>query len=68
MRVIKDRLITKSEFIKDKIKLKKLIITKPNCRKDKDNTFWLIRLLLLLRSLIEKPQSKTESNNPKINE
>ena len=60
--------LLKSEFIKDKIKLKKLTITKTNCKKDKDNIFWLIRLLLLLRSLIETPQSKNESNSPKIKE
>ena len=60
--------LLKSELTKDKIKLRKLTITKTNCRKDKDNTFWLILLLLLLKSLIETPQSKTESNSPKINE
>jgi hypothetical protein len=49
------------------IKLKKLTITKTNCRKDKDNIFWLI-CLLLPKSLIETPQSKTESNNPRIKE
>jgi hypothetical protein len=58
----------KSEFIKDKIKLKKATITKTSCKKDKDNMFWLICLLLLLRSLIEIPQSKNESNTPKNNE
>ena len=60
--------LLKSEFIKDKIKLKKLTIMKTNCRKDKDNTFWLICLLVLLKSLIETAQSKTESSNPKIKE
>ena len=60
--------LLKSEFIKDKIKLKKLTITKTSCRKDKDNTFWLICLPPLVRSLIETPQSKIESSNPKIKE
>ena len=60
--------LLKSEFIKDKIKLKKLTITKTSCRKDKDNTFWLICLLILLKFLIETTHSKTESINPKINE
>ena len=48
--------------------LRKLTIMKTNCRKDKNSTFWLICLLLLLKSLIETPQSKTESSNPKIKE
>jgi len=60
--------LLKSEFIKDIIKLKKLTITKTNCRNDRDNIFWLICLLVLLKSLIETPQSNTESNNPKIKE
>ena len=60
--------LLKSEFIKDKIKLRKLTITEINCRKDKDNIFWLICLLLLLKSLIETAQSKTDSSNPKIKE
>ena len=66
--VLKTVSLLKSEFTKDKIKLRKLTITKINCRKDKDTTFWLIRLLLLLKSLIETPQSKTENSNPKIKE
>ena len=53
MRIIKNCLITKSEFIKDIIKLKKLTITKTNCRNDRDNIVWLICLLVLLKSLIE---------------
>jgi len=60
--------LLKSDFIKDKIKLKKLTITKTNCKKDKNNIFLLIVLLLLLKSLIETPQSKNESSNPKIKE
>ena len=54
--------------MKEKIKLMKLTITKHNCRKDKDNIFWLICLLLLFRSLIDMPQSKKENSNPKIKE
>ena len=54
--------------MKDIIKLTKLTITKTNCRNDRDNTFWLICLLVLLKSLIETPQSNTESNNPEIKE
>ena len=61
--------LLKSEFTNDKIKLKKLIITKNSCKKDKDKTFWLTcLLLLLLKSFIETPQSKTENSKPKINE
>ena len=54
--------------MKDIIKLKKLTITKTSCRNDRDNIFWLICLLVLPKSLIETPQSKTEINNPKIKE
>ena len=60
--------LLKSEFIKDRIKLKKLMITKINCRKDRANTFWLIILLLLLKSLIETKQSTKENNNPVVSE
>ena len=55
-------------FIKDKIKLKKLTTTNVNCKKDKVNIFRSTFLLLLLKSLIEIPQAKNENNNPKINE
>ena len=60
--------LLKSEFIKDTIKLKKLTITKVSCKKDKVKMFWLTPLLLLLKSLIEKAQSKNENNNPINNE
>ena len=60
--------LLKSEFIKDIIKLKKLTITKASCKNDRDYIFWLICLFVLLKSLIETPQSNTESNSPKIKE
>ena len=60
--------LLKSEFIKDKIRLRKLTTTKVNCKKDKVNMFWLTLLLFLLKSLIEIAQSKNEDNSPKINE
>ena len=52
----------------DIIKLKKLTTTKTNCKEVKGNVFWLICLLLLLKSLIETPQIITEISSPNINE
>ena len=67
MRMIKNSFLLKSEFIKDKIKLKKLITTKKNCKKTKD-TILLSNFFKFLKFLIEKKIIKKEIQSPKIKE
>ncbi len=55
-----------SEFIKDIIKLRKITIKKNNCKKDKDNKFWQICLMILIKILIEKKKSKNENNKNQL--
>ena len=59
--------LLKSEVTKEKIKPKKLIITKNNCKKVKDIIF-VSKLLESLKFLIEKKIIKKDKQNPKIKE
>jgi hypothetical protein len=59
--------LLKSEFTKDKIKPKKLITTKKNCRKVKD-IILLSNIPVSLKFLIEKKIIKEEKESPKIKE
>ena len=59
--------LLKSEFTKDKIKPKKLITTKKNCRKVKD-IILLSNIPVSLKFLIERKIIKEEKESPKIKE
>ena len=59
--------LLKSEVTKEKIKPKKLIITKNNCKKVKDIIF-VSNLLEFLKFLIEKNMITKDEKNPKIKE
>jgi hypothetical protein len=60
--------LLKSEFIKDRIKLKKLMTTKVSCKKDNEILLEFTFLLILLKSLIATPQRQVENIKPRINE
>jgi hypothetical protein len=59
--------LLKSEFTKDKIKPKKLTITKKNCKKVRD-IILLSKISKFLKFLIENKIIKKEKQNPKIKE
>ena len=67
MRMIKTVSLLKSEFKKDKIKPKKLITTKKNCKKTKD-TILSSNFFKFLKFLIERKIIKKEIQSPKIKE
>ena len=59
--------LLKSDLTKDKIKPKKLIITKKNCKNTKDINL-LSNIFLFLKFLIENRTIKNEKQIPKIRE
>ena len=57
----------KSELMNDKIRPKKLIVTKKNCKNVKKIIF-LPRMFVFFRLVIERKNINTEIQNPKIKE
>ena len=59
--------LLKSEFIKEIIRLKKLTMTKKNCKKMKD-IILISKILEFLKFLIEKKMINREVQSPNIKE